>query len=94
MNIVEQLPGLLASSGSLQVTPQVLDSPLPAVCWVVFVTMLLNADVGQMHKHVIELIDIGIIFHRAEATKAKLIQVALQWSVRRDQHINTQIELQ
>ena len=35
--------------------------------------MFLYRDVGQMNEHVIQFIDIRIVFHRAKPTKPKFV---------------------
>lgn len=49
--------------------------------------MLLNGDVGEMNKHVVQLAGAGGVLHRAEAAEPKLVPAgefrAVQCSERR-----------
>ena len=35
--------------------------------------MFLDGDVSEMNKHVVQLIDVSAVLHRAETTESKLV---------------------
>ena len=67
--------------------------PLASELIVVLVTSLLNSDVGQVHKRILEIIDIGRVTSMSEPAKAFSIQVNSERRVASYEHINTQIKL-
>ena len=93
MNIIKQLPSLFITPSSLKITAQVFHRPLSSVGGIIFIAVFLNANISEMNKHVIKLTDISVVFHGTKSTKPKFIKVALEWSIRRYQNINSKIEL-
>ncbi len=55
--------------------------------------MLLNRDVGEMHVHVLELLDARIVLGSAEATEAQLVHVDLERAEGGDKDIETEVKL-
>ena len=55
--------------------------------------VLLHAHVGQVHVHVVQLLDAGVVLDGAETAKAQPEQVRLEGSEGGDEHVQSQVEL-
>lgn len=55
--------------------------------------MLLHGHVRQVHVHVVQFLDAGVVLDRAEATESQLEQVGFQRSEGRDQRVQSKVEL-
>lgn len=65
------------ASCAFQISSKVLDRPLASVHVVVIRPMLLDCHVRQMHKHVVELAQRGVVLDGAESTEAFLAHPGL-----------------
>ena len=69
VHFIEEFVGDFFATSRLQIDPEIVDGPLAAVDVVVVIGALLDRNVGQVDEHIVQLVDAGVVFHRAKATE-------------------------
>lgn len=54
--------------------------------------MLLYRYIRQMHVHVVELLNAGIILDSTKATESQFEEVCFEWSKRCDENVQSEIK--
>ena len=93
VDVLKTSVGFFGSKHHLHVESNAFDRPLAAMLVRVLFAILLNRDVGQMHKHVIHFGDVARIELVAEPPEALVVQIGFNWTIASYQHIDPQIKL-
>ena len=93
VDVVKQLLRHILAPGRGQVQFQRFKRPLAAMLRIVIVGILLNRDIGQVDKEIVQVIGRLIVSNRTKPAKPHFVHVRLQRAKRSDKDINAQVKL-
>ena len=76
-----------------QVKSEIINTPFGTMLSIIFFTVFLDSYVCQMAHHVVQIAKIIRVFLCTEPSKSLRGKPNFEWSIARNQHINSQIKL-